>query len=60
MSEKPTKEEVEKALKITNDIFLFVAMRGMWNAPVPEIIKLTTWLREEFKLDKDVNEEDTF
>jgi len=47
-AERPTKEEVVKAMLTLNDIMLFVAMRGMWNSPDPNVMKLTAWLKEEF------------
>lgn len=41
----PTKEEIEVALSTINDIATFVAMRGLWMTPVPELVKVTEWLR---------------
>lgn len=46
--EKPTREEVIKAWKVLEDIMIFVDMRGLWNEPVPELMKLHEWLKNEF------------
>ena len=42
--ERPTNEEIEVALSTINDIATFVAMRGLWMTPVPELVKVTKWL----------------
>lgn len=41
----PTKEEIEVALKVINDIVIFVAMRGLWTEQVPELVKVTEYLK---------------
>lgn len=38
-----------------DEICLFVAMRGLWDKPDPDVLKLWDWLREEFDLKVEEN-----
>ena len=48
---KPTKEEVERALKTTDGIFLIAGIHG-FTTPDPDVIKLFNWIKAEFKIER--------
>jgi hypothetical protein len=43
---KPTKEEIKKTLEVIDSLAYISAIHGMWTEPVPELIKVTTWLKQ--------------
>lgn len=45
LKDVPSKQEIEVTLKTINDIATFVAMRGLWTEQVPELVRVTTWLK---------------
>ncbi len=47
---RPTRQEVQKALKVINSIAIMACLHGIETEPVPELIKTVTWLQEEFNI----------